>query len=145
MKKSNTTKQMLMLFLCSNLNDQYLNGELPETFEYQGMYWHDRHGPGYSLMKSRISVRSSKHSHSHLRVQDSTLLNNKTTKIQRKKKHSSVHKTTVQSLYVSTTGHNEYDIEHSITEQTKDEDLRKEDRPLTTEHTNEESDNFDWE
>lgn len=84
--KIQAIKWMLILFVCSNLNGRYLNGDLPETFEYQGMYWYDWHGPGYSLMKSRISVRSSKHSHSHLRVQDSTLLNNKTTKIQGKKK-----------------------------------------------------------
>lgn len=137
-------KWMLILFVCSNLNGRYLNGDLPETFEYQGMYWYDWHGPGYSLMKSRISVRSSKHSHSHLTVQDSTLLNNKTTKIHGKKKHSSVHKNNVQSLYGNTTGHHEYDTKQNITEQTRDEDLRKEDRPLTTEYTNEEFDDFSY-
>nr|CAD7203950.1 unnamed protein product [Timema douglasi] len=41
----------------SNLNGQYLNGEVPENYEYQGMYWYDWRGPSYSLMKSRISVR----------------------------------------------------------------------------------------
>lgn len=142
--KKQAIKGMLILFVCSNLNGRYLNGDLPETFEYQGMYWYDWHGPGYSLMKSRISVRSSKHSHSHLRVQDFTLLNNKTTKTQGKKKHSSVHKNTKHPLYGNTTGHNEYDAKKNITEQTRDEDLRKEDRPLTNEYTNEEFDDFSY-
>ncbi|XP_063218342.1 angiopoietin-related protein 2-like [Bacillus rossius redtenbacheri] len=41
----------------SNLNGRYLNGEVPESYEYQGMYWYDWHGPSYSLMKSRMLVR----------------------------------------------------------------------------------------
>ena len=48
----------------------------------------------------------------------------------------------MQSLYVNTTGHNEYDTEQNITEQNKDKDIWKEDRSLTTEHTHEEFDNF---
>jgi len=142
--KKQAIKWTLILFVCSNLNGRYLNGDLPETFEYQGMYWYDWHGPGYSLMKSRISVRSNKHSHSHLRVQDSTRLNNKTTKIQGRKKHLSVHKNTEHSLYGNATGHNEYDTKQNITEQIRDEDQRKEDRPLTNENTNEESDYFSY-
>jgi hypothetical protein len=71
-------------------------------------------------------------------------LNNKTTKIQGKKKHSSVHRNTVHSVYGNTTGHNEYDTKQNITEQTEDEDLRKEDRPLTNENTNEEFDDFSY-
>lgn len=117
MKKSNKTKLMLNLFLCSNLNGRYLNGELPETFEYQGMYWYDWHGPGYSLMKSRISVRSSKHS--HLTVQDPTLLSNKTSKIQGRK-HSSVHENNVQPLHRNATGHKKHGQEETITEEDSD-------------------------
>jgi hypothetical protein len=71
-------------------------------------------------------------------------LNNKTTKIQGKKKHSSVNKNTEHSLYGNTTGHNAYDTKQNITEQTGDEDLRKEDRPVTNEYTNEEFDDFSY-
>jgi hypothetical protein len=53
----------------------------PETFEYPGMNWYDWQSPGYSLMTSCISVCSSKLSHSHLTVQDGTVLNNNTTEI----------------------------------------------------------------
>ncbi|XP_046440792.1 fibrinogen C domain-containing protein 1-like [Daphnia pulex] len=41
----------------SNLNGQYLNGPVPQEFEYKGMYWYDYQGPQYSLMKSRIMIR----------------------------------------------------------------------------------------
>ncbi|XP_049804338.1 angiopoietin-related protein 2-like [Schistocerca nitens] len=41
----------------SNLNGRYLGGEVQSTHEYQGMYWYDWHGPSYSLMKTRISIR----------------------------------------------------------------------------------------
>ncbi|XP_069698247.1 angiopoietin-related protein 1-like [Periplaneta americana] len=62
----------------SNLNGRYLNGELPEMYEYHGMYWYDWHGPAYSLMKSRISVRPSQYFHSHLVNRDLKVVNNKT-------------------------------------------------------------------
>ena len=42
----------------------------------------------------------------------------------------------------NTTGHNEYDIQQNITEQTKDKDIRKEDLPLITEYTHEDFDHF---
>ncbi|KAF4528078.1 hypothetical protein B566_EDAN014611 [Ephemera danica] len=46
------------LFNCrSNLNGRYLNGALPESHEYQGMYWYDWRGPTYSLMRSRMMIR----------------------------------------------------------------------------------------
>jgi hypothetical protein len=121
---------MLNLLLSSNLNGRYLNGELPEMFEYQGMYWYDWHGPGYSLMKSRISVRSSKHSHSHLRVQDPILLNNKTSKSQGKKRHP-----TVQPFYGNAIRHKEYEPELNITEENHEESLGKEDSPPINEYT----------
>jgi hypothetical protein len=138
MKKKLQPNECLNLFHCSNLNGRYLNGELPETFEYQGMYWYDWHGPGYSLMKSRISVRSSKHSHLRLRLQDPKLLNNKTNKIQGKKKHPTVHNNTVQPLYRNTTGHKEYGPEQSITEEPHEENLGKEDIPPINEYTHSE-------
>jgi hypothetical protein len=78
------------------------------------MYWYDWHGPGYSLMKSRISVRSSKHS--HLTVQNPTLLSNKTSKIQGRK-HSSVQEKNVQPLHIKATGHTEYGQELTNTEE----------------------------
>ena len=89
----------------------------PEKFEYQGVYWYDWQSPGYLLMTSHISVCSSKLSHCHLTVQDSTVLNNNTTDIRGEKKHSNVHKNTVQSLYGNTTVHNECDAGQNITEQ----------------------------
>lgn len=128
---------MLNLFLCSNLNGRYLNGELPEMFEYQGMYWYDWHGPGYSLMKSRISVRSSKHSHSHLRVQDAKRTTNKTNKIQGKRKHP-----TVQTIYGNATRHREYGPRLNITEKSLKENLGKEDSPPINENTNGEFHHF---
>jgi hypothetical protein len=77
------------------------------------MYWYDWHGPGYSLMKSRISVRSSKHS--HLTVQNPTLQSNKTSKVQGRE-HSSVHENNVQQLHWNATGHKEDGHEEIITE-----------------------------
>lgn len=47
------------MFFNSNLNGQYLNGPVPQEFEYKGMYWYDYQGPMYSLMKSRMMVRPS--------------------------------------------------------------------------------------
>uniref|UniRef100_T1IRG7 Fibrinogen C-terminal domain-containing protein n=1 Tax=Strigamia maritima TaxID=126957 RepID=T1IRG7_STRMM len=41
----------------SNLNGQYLGGEVPENFENKGMYWYEWHGPNYSLRKSEIKIR----------------------------------------------------------------------------------------
>ncbi|KAI4470789.1 fibrinogen/tenascin/angiopoeitin [Holotrichia oblita] len=41
----------------SNLNGRYLNGELPDQYIYQGMYWADFKGPQYSLQKARMLVR----------------------------------------------------------------------------------------
>ena len=113
-----------------------------EIFEYQEMYWYDWQSPGYLLMTSCISVSSSKLSHSHLTVQDSTALNNNSTEIRGEKNLSSVHKNTVQSLYGNTTWHNEYGTEQNITEQNKDEDIRHLDRPLLTKHTHENLDHF---
>jgi hypothetical protein len=92
----------------------------PEISQYQEMYWCDWQKPGYSLMKSRISVCSINLSCCHPRTQDSTLLNDNTTEIQCKEMHSSVHRNNLQSPYGNTTGHNEYDTEWHITEHTKD-------------------------
>ncbi|KAG8184829.1 hypothetical protein JTE90_004926 [Oedothorax gibbosus] len=39
----------------SNLNGRYLNGLNPS--EYQGVYWHEWHGPSYSLMATKMMVR----------------------------------------------------------------------------------------
>jgi hypothetical protein len=114
----------------------------PEIFQYQEMYWSDWQRPGYLLMKSHISVHSLNLSCCHLRGQDSTLLNNNTTKIQCKEKHSSVHRYNLQSPYGNTTGHNEYDTEQNITEHNKDKDLRKEDRHLISEYKHEDFDHF---
>ncbi|PSN46646.1 hypothetical protein C0J52_07086 [Blattella germanica] len=86
----------------SNLNGRYLNGDLPETFEYKGMYWYDWHGPSYSLMKSRISVRPSNHSHSYLKLNDNKQIN-KTTKGHGKKIHT-VHPLHLQNT-TEPTGH----------------------------------------
>ena len=44
-------------FFYSNLNGQYLNGPVPQEFEYKGMYWYDYQGPQYSLMKSKMMIR----------------------------------------------------------------------------------------
>ncbi|XP_024944226.1 fibrinogen-like protein 1 isoform X2 [Cephus cinctus] len=41
----------------SNLNGRYLNGDLPEDYNFQGIYWYDWHGPNYSLMETRMSIR----------------------------------------------------------------------------------------
>ncbi|XP_044751545.1 angiopoietin-related protein 7-like [Coccinella septempunctata] len=41
----------------ANLNGKYLNGELPDTLIYQGMYWGDFRGPSYSLQKARMMIR----------------------------------------------------------------------------------------
>uniref|UniRef100_A0A0N7ZPE4 Fibrinogen C domain-containing protein n=1 Tax=Daphnia magna TaxID=35525 RepID=A0A0N7ZPE4_9CRUS len=41
----------------SNLNGQYLNGPVPQEFEYKGMYWYDYQGPQYSLMRSKMMIR----------------------------------------------------------------------------------------
>lgn len=41
----------------ANLNGKYLNGELPDAFIYQGMYWGDFRGPQYSLRKARMMIR----------------------------------------------------------------------------------------
>lgn len=48
---------MFGIYFLSNLNGRYLVGEIEGSMEYQGMYWYDWHGPEYSLMKSRISIR----------------------------------------------------------------------------------------
>ncbi|GFQ67551.1 techylectin-5B [Trichonephila clavata] len=39
----------------SNLNGKYLNGLNPH--EYQGVYWHEWHGPSYSLMSTKMMIR----------------------------------------------------------------------------------------
>ena len=57
----------------------------PETYEHQGMYWYNWQSPGYLLMTSCISVCSSKLSHSHLTVQDCTVLNYNSTEIRGEK------------------------------------------------------------
>ncbi|CAH0546074.1 unnamed protein product [Brassicogethes aeneus] len=41
----------------SNLNGRYLNGELPESYLYTGMYWGDFRGAQYSLSQARMMVR----------------------------------------------------------------------------------------
>lgn len=41
----------------SNLNGKYLNGEVPDTYMYQGMYWGEFRGPQYSLAQARMMVR----------------------------------------------------------------------------------------
>ncbi|KAL3284117.1 hypothetical protein HHI36_018285 [Cryptolaemus montrouzieri] len=41
----------------SNLNGRYLVGEVPDSFQYQGMYWAGFRGPQYSLKQSRMMVR----------------------------------------------------------------------------------------
>ncbi|XP_074032964.1 angiopoietin-related protein 1 [Leptinotarsa decemlineata] len=41
----------------SNLNGKYLNGVLPESNLYQGMYWAGFGGPQYSLAQARMMVR----------------------------------------------------------------------------------------
>ncbi|KAJ8954023.1 hypothetical protein NQ318_004316 [Aromia moschata] len=41
----------------SNLNGKYLNGELPESYLYQGMYWSEFRGAQYSLAQARMMVR----------------------------------------------------------------------------------------
>ncbi|KAG5866657.1 Angiopoietin-related protein 1, partial [Gonioctena quinquepunctata] len=41
----------------SNLNGKYLNGELPESHLYQGMYWGEFRGPQYSLAEARMMIR----------------------------------------------------------------------------------------
>ncbi|GLV33870.1 uncharacterized protein CBL_11246 [Carabus blaptoides fortunei] len=41
----------------SNLNGRYLNGELPDQYEYQGVYWYEWQGPKYSLKSSKIMIR----------------------------------------------------------------------------------------
>lgn len=41
----------------SNLNGQYLNGNVPIEYEYKGMYWYDFHGPMYSLLRAKMMIR----------------------------------------------------------------------------------------
>jgi len=41
----------------SNLNGQYLNGNVPIEYEYKGMYWYDYHGPMYSLLRAKMMIR----------------------------------------------------------------------------------------
>ena len=53
----------------SNLNGQYLNGNLPSEFEYKGMYWYDYRGPLYSLLRAKMMIRPAG---SHLAVQTTT-------------------------------------------------------------------------
>jgi hypothetical protein len=48
----------------------------------------------------------------------------------------------MQSLHGNTRGHKEYDTKQNITEQTKDKDIIKENRPLVTEHMHEDFDHF---
>jgi hypothetical protein len=57
LNETNIGLLILLLVFFSNLNGQYLNGPVPQEFEYKGMYWYDYQGPQYSLMKSRIMIR----------------------------------------------------------------------------------------
>ncbi|XP_055913546.1 fibrinogen C domain-containing protein 1 isoform X2 [Eupeodes corollae] len=41
----------------SNLNGQYLNGDVDPSQQFQGMYWNDFHGPLYSLKSVQMKIR----------------------------------------------------------------------------------------
>lgn len=55
--KHGTFKKHNSTVIFSNLNGQYLNGPVPQEFEYKGMYWYDYQGPQYSLMRSKMMIR----------------------------------------------------------------------------------------
>ncbi|XP_067008283.2 fibrinogen-like protein 1 [Anabrus simplex] len=86
----------------SNLNGRYLGGELSEGYDYQGVYWYDWHGPGYSLMKTRMSVRPNSNTH--------TLFNITGKRSQANTKHRKT--TTTTKLPVKTTTEYDYYTEN---------------------------------
>ena len=36
-----------------------MNGNVPNEYEYKGMYWYDYHGPMYSLLRAKMMIRLS--------------------------------------------------------------------------------------
>ena len=69
------------------------------------MYWYDWHGPQYSLMKSRISVRPSKDFHTYI-ITNRTAESNVTTKANAKKKSQSVTQHNTKKKQKEFTQHN---------------------------------------